>query len=131
MNKDQFKTPEDFRNFALSQIGTRTLDLAAQPVNISQVLEELAPKGENTKLADVVGHNIVIHSVEPFISKKFDRPAAFVIFTTEEGELRNAIIGGQVILPKLIVCAAENRLPVSGTLTYTDMGNETGYYNLE
>ena len=131
MSKDQFKKPEDFTNFALSQIGSRTIDLSATPVNISLVLEELAPKGENTKLADIVGQTIVIHSVEPFISKKFSKPAAFVIFTTEEGELRNAIIGGQVVLPKLLVCAAENRLPVSGMLTYTDMGNDTGYYNLE
>jgi hypothetical protein len=131
MSKDQFKKPEDFTNFALAQIGTRKLDLSATPVNISLVMEELAPKGENTKLTDVVDHTITIYSVEPFVSKKFERPAAFVIFTTEEGELRNAIIGGQVILPKLLVCAAENRLPVSGLLTYTDMGNDTGYYNLE
>jgi hypothetical protein len=126
MAKDQFKSKKEWEDYALATIGTRSIDFKAPVVSIGEVLEEIAPRGENTKLADVVDHEITIWDVQPFNSKY--GPAAYILFTTEAGELRNAVTGGKVLLPKLLVCM--ERLPIKGTLTYTPTTDETGYYDL-
>jgi len=70
---------------------------------------------------------ITIFSINPFIGEF--GPAAYVVFADSNGELFNTVIGGQVVLPKLL--AVMDRLPVSATITNQVGGRFGEYYDIE
>jgi len=113
--------------YALAEIGVTRIDLKAVPRKIGEVLEEIAPTGERVKAADVVGEEITIHSIRPFVGEY--GPAAFVVCTDSKGALFNMVVGQKIVLAKLITVM--DQLPVSGTLTRHDGGRFGLYYDIE
>lgn len=113
--------PEEF------EIGISKIDVSIVPENLADVLEEIAPQGVSVKMEEIVGKEIVIHSLR--FSKSEYGPFAFTIFTDEHGELFNTILGQSVLLPKLY--AVRERLPVKAKIVWKPGGSYGGYYDFE
>lgn len=107
--------------------GITHIDLSAVARLFSEVYEEIAPQGTRVKLADIVDSQIIIHSVRPFMGR-FGQ-AAFVLFTSPEGELFNTVISNKVILPKLY--AVRDQLPLVATVVKKGEEGANAYYDLE
>lgn len=110
-----------------AEIGITHIDLTMEPVPIGEILNELMPQGLEAKIEEIVDQTIVIHSIRLFVGSY--GPAAFVVFTDDNGELFNFIVGQKIVLPKLL--AAMDRLPVSATIRRHEGGQFGYYYDIE
>ena len=122
---DTFQDPsEEFE----AEYGSDVQQLAMKGtvVKIGSILEELAPQGTRVKKSDILGQEIVIRLIKPFKGKY--GKALFVVFTDDNGELFNVVIGSKVLLPKLY--AVRDRLPVSCVIVKKGEG-EGEYYDIE
>lgn len=119
--------PESPQSSAIVELGITRIDLKAVPRALSEVLAEIAPSGDKVKVADITDMQIVVHSVRPF-NGQFG-PAAYVIFTDENGVLYNTVVGQKIVLAKLL--AAMPYLPISMTITRKDGGAFGRYYDAE
>ena len=118
---------KDQKELIEAEIGITKLDLALTPVPIGDILDEIMPQGEETTAADFVDQTIAIHTVRFFVGQF--GPAAFVVFTDENGVLYHFILGQKIVLPKL--AAVVDRLPVSATLRLKEGGQFGEYYDIE
>ena len=110
-----------------AEIGITKLDLSVSPRKISEVLDEIMPQGEETKAEEWVNVPIVIHSIRFFVGQY--GPAAFAVFTDENGYLFHFILGQKIIVPKL--AAVREQLPVTATLVKKEGGQFGEYYDIE
>lgn len=110
-----------------TEIELRKVDLELSPVPIGDILDEIMPQGEETTCEEWVNTPIVIHTVRFFVGEF--GPAAFVVFTDENGVLYHFVLGQTVVLPKL--AAVRDRLPVSATLKMHEGGQHGEYYDIE
>ena len=118
---------KDPKEIIEAEIGITKIDLEMTPVPIGDILEELMPQGLQASVEEVVDQEIVIHSIRLFVGSY--GPAAFVVFTDDNGELFNFIIGQKIVLPKLL--AVMDRLPVSATIRRHEGGQFGYYYDIE
>lgn len=118
---------DDIREMVLAQVGSRRIDMTVTPRKLAEVLDEISPQGENTKLAQHVGKKLTIWHLEPFVGQY--GPAAWCIFTTEDGEMFNTVIGQRIVLPKLLTVM--DYLPVTFTLIEKEGGQYGRYYDVE
>lgn len=125
MNENQ--EYQDPKKLVEAEVGITTIDLKATPVPIGDILDELMPQGEQVKVEDFVDQLITIHSARLFLGQY--GPAAFVIFTDENGVLWNTVIGQKIVLPKLI--AVMEKLPVTATIREHEGGQFGHYYDIE
>ena len=123
-NQNDYKDPKEMIE---TEIGITKIDLTMEPVPIGDILDELMPQGLQANIEDIVDQEIVIHSVRLFVGSY--GPAAFVVFTDDNGELFNFIVGQKIVLPKLL--AAMERLPVSATIKRHEGGQFGYYYDIE
>ena len=113
--------------YPLAELGITRIDLKKVPRSLSAILDEIAPQGEKVKVADIAGSEITVHSVRPF--RGAYGPAAFVIFTDENGVLFNTIIGQKIVLAKLL--AAIPYLPVTMVIEKKEGGAFGEYYDAQ
>lgn len=125
---DQFNNRKEAVNKVLAQVNVTKIDFTAKSIPLRQVLEEINPQGQKVKMKDLVGRHITVHQISPFVSAEYG-PAAHVIFTTDEGELLNMIVGQAIVLPKFIM--AIDRLPFDCTVTQREGGVNGFYYDVE
>jgi hypothetical protein len=109
------------------EVGITRVDFKKKARSFSKVLDEIAPSGESTKLRDIAGQTIVIHSVRPF-DGRFGK-AAYVIFTDEGGAIYNTIINQKIVLGKLL--AVVDQLPLEATIVQKEGGKFDHYYDIE
>jgi hypothetical protein len=130
MNSQNSKTVTDLETgeiIPFEEIGVSKVDLNRVPRRAADVLNEIAPQGENVKASDIVGTEIIVHAMRPF--KGDYGNALFVIFTDATGAMFNTVIGGQVIAPKLY--ALRDDLPVSMKIVDKEGGQFGHYYDIE
>lgn len=125
MNNDQ--EYQDPKALIEAEIGITKINLTATPVPIGSILDELMPEGESVKVSEFVDQLITIHTVRLFVGQY--GPAAFVVFTDDNGVLWNFIIGQKIVLPKLI--AVMDKLPVTATIREHEGGQFGHYYDIE
>jgi hypothetical protein len=118
---------KDPKEIIEAEIGITKIDLEMTPVPIGDILEELMPQGLQSSVEEVIDQKIVIHSIRLFVGSY--GPAAFVVFTDDNGELFNFIIGQKIVLPKLL--AVMEKLPVSATIKRHEGGQFGYYYDIE
>ena len=121
------KDYQDPKELIETEIGISKIDLTMEPVPIGDILDELMPQGLQANIEDIVDQEIVIHSVRLFVGSY--GPAAFVVFTDDNGELFNFIVGQKIVLPKLL--AVIEKLPVSATIKRHEGGQFGYYYDIE
>jgi len=121
------KDYQDPKDAIETEIGITKIDLTMTPVPIGDILEELMPQGLEAKIEEIVDQTIVIHSIRLFVGSY--GPAAFVVFTDDNGELFNFIVGQKIVLPKLL--AVMEKLPVSATIKRHEGGQFGYYYDIE
>ena len=121
------KDYQDPKEMIETEIGITKIDLEMTPVPIGDILEELMPEGLQASVEDIVDQKIVIHSIRLFVGSY--GPAAFVVFTDDNGELFNFIVGQKIVLPKLL--AVMDKLPVSATIKRHEGGQFGYYYDIE
>lgn len=126
MSNDE-KEYKDQKAIVETEIGITKIDLNLSPVPIGDILDELMPQGAEATAAEFVDQTIVIHSIRFFMGQF--GPAAFVVFTDENGVLYHFILGQKIVLPKL--GAVIDRLPVSATLRRVEGGQYGEYYDIE
>ena len=108
-------------------VGLTKINLKGTPVPLAQILEEIAPQGKRIEKVSLVGKEIVIHHINPFVGDY--GPALYVILTDENGEIYNTIISSQILMPKLL--AVRNQLPVSCTIVEHMREGKPKYYDFE
>jgi hypothetical protein len=120
-------TPDEVRAEIAAEIGISRIDLKAPPHKFGEVMEEIAPQGVKTKLAEWEDKTIVIHTVR-FFQGKFG-PAAYILFTDANGELFNTVLSQKIVLPKL--AGAVEFLPLECTVVKKEGGQFGEYWDLE
>lgn len=120
-------TPEQVRDIQRAKIGISKISLDVPARRLTDVLEEIAPQGQKTKLSDWIDQEITIVSVHWFKGKFSD--ACFVQFTDANGELFNMTVSGKIVLPKL--AAVEDQLPVICKVVKKEGGQFGRYWDLE
>lgn len=121
------KEYQDPKELVKAEIGITKVDLELTPVPIGELLEELMPQGLDATVEDFIDQEIVIHTVRLFVGSY--GPAAFVVFTDDNGELFHFVIGQKIVLPKLL--AVMEKLPVSATIRRHEGGQFGYYYDIE
>jgi hypothetical protein len=124
---DQPNQTSNERSIQLASVGIARVKLSGTPVPLRDILEEIAPKGEEAKLAEFIDRQITVWAIDPFMGEF--GPAAFVIFTDSDGGMYNTITGGKVLLPKFL--AGMERLPFTCTIVKRKVGTPSEYYDAE
>jgi len=118
---------QEVRDMVVASVGTTSIDFKKTVKQLSKVLEELSPRGEDSKLANFIDQEITVWNVQPFLGEY--GPAAWVLFTDPQGQLFNTVIGQKIVLPKLLI--AMDDLPVKCTVKVVEGGRFGHYYDLE
>jgi hypothetical protein len=116
----------DVRQIVLSRINSVDLTLVTKAQDLTKVLDEINPQGEKVALKDLIGQEIVILQVNPFIGKY--GPAGYVIAVDKNNVLLNFCVSKSVILPKLLM--AIDHLPLRAIVVEKESGRGH-YYDLE
>ena len=118
------------KSLHMVKVGTLDLSLIGDIPSLAEVVEELAPRGEDSKVEALEDEEIIVWTVEPFVGSY--GPAAFLLITDAEGEnLRNVVVGQKVALPKILLAEQENRLPVRLTFVKREGGKYGHYWDIE
>ena len=118
---------QEVRDMVVASVGTTSIDFKKTVKQLSKVLEELSPRGEDSKLANFIDQEITVWNVQPFLGEY--GPAAWVLFTDPQGQLFNTVIGQKIVLPKLLI--AMDDLPVKCVVKVVEGGRFGHYYDLE
>ena len=118
---------EDLQSLINKELTIQPMDFNLTPVPLKEVLAEISPIGDKTKLRELVGKVITIWSIE-FFKGKYGL-AAFITLTDPDKNLLHAVIGQKVVMQKLYYSAT--RLPVTCTLKFVEGGNFEGYFDIE
>ncbi len=105
----------------------------APEVSMTQFIDEVDPKGEGIKSADLVGESFTLVKAKRVNSSYEDQDHFYfaIIRMHKDGELRHTVFGGKVVVGKLdtaIEAGLEARLVC--TYVHQDGGEHGGYYDL-
>jgi hypothetical protein len=111
------------------------IDVTAKARKLTEVYEELAPSGTGIKAEDLVGHDITVRFMKPFVGRFIDQTtgkpssALWCVLTDADGTLYNTVFGGKVLCEKL--WAARANLPVEFKLVMQNPDSPSAYYDAE
>ncbi len=124
---NQCETREKVIKNAVSAINYLRVDLSRAAKPIKDILAEMTPDSISVPMIDMIGRLITVHQVIPFATDKYG-PAAYVLFTTTEGELLNMIVGQSIAVHKLINVI--DHLPITCTMVQRPGGISASYIDL-
>ncbi len=108
----QFENRQKTISGAVASIGYSAIDFHQEAVPIKQILSDITPESVYVDIETVTGKLIKIWQVLPFATARHG-PAAYILFTTPEGELLNSVVCQSVAVHKLITVI--DHLPITCT----------------
>lgn len=128
--------PDDDRKDVLANIprGGFNADMSLPPLELKEIMEEIAPVGEQIPAEELIDKTFTIVRARP-VESSYGGQTHFY-FTVgqleKEGTLFNTVLGGGAVLDVLDAWSRVRRMePLRCTLKWNTGGKYKGYYTLE